>query len=372
MKMNNIFFRFIFMFSIVSLYANAQAPTFQDCLGAIPVCQSVYKVEQIPNGYGTYQEFDVFDGCIPIDENSTWYTFIARSSGNFGFLITPNEPTDDYDWVLFDITNVTCVDILNNSNKHVVSCNNAGDNYFDEPYCNGPTGATGATSFVVIREGCEHGNSPFNDFVPVQEGNIYMLLIVNWTQSPFGYEIDFSLGDTVIFDEGLAEDTIPPIIKINEDDFVKVALGDTAFTAPPATAYDNNDCEVEIVIDASQLNLNVEGSYDIIYSAADSNNNTTVKIVTIVVETVVNIEAYNSSPITVYPNPATNFIYADLNGGSATNIILYSTDGQLVLNETLNRKTGNLINISSLSKGIYLYKVINNQNLLQLNKLIIN
>ena len=36
--------------------------------------------------------------------NPFWYSFTCYTSGTLGFLITPKNLGDDYDWQLFDIT----------------------------------------------------------------------------------------------------------------------------------------------------------------------------------------------------------------------------------------------------------------------------
>lgn len=188
-------------FTLLYVELSAQAPTIQDCLGAVPVCKDIYSETNSPKGDGAIKESLDFDGCVPKEENSIWYTFTVNRSGDFGFLITPNNIEDDYDWALYDITNAVCSDIIDN-NDLVVSCNNAGgDSYTGSRNCDGLTGATGASSFNSIGAGCTPPNTPFNDFVPVAEGNIYVLFIVNWTGSEFGYTIDFSLGDAGIYDE---------------------------------------------------------------------------------------------------------------------------------------------------------------------------
>src|SRR6266700_3394492 len=38
------------------------------------------------------------------DRNPFWYRFTCYTSGTLGFLITPTNLGDDYDWMLYDIT----------------------------------------------------------------------------------------------------------------------------------------------------------------------------------------------------------------------------------------------------------------------------
>ena len=193
----------------------AQVPTIQDCLGAIPICTEIYEEDFVPMGSGNYpNEVNAVGNsggisCMDQEVSSIWYTFTVNRSGDFGFLLTPNDPDDDYDWALFNITDADCEDIFNNPQLQV-SCNAAGGGG-----CNGLTGATNASSYANQGGGCEFfppdqfsGFSPFNAFVPVQAGNTYVLLVSNWTESINGYTIDFGASDDLgIFDNA------PPLIQ---------------------------------------------------------------------------------------------------------------------------------------------------------------
>ncbi len=187
----------------------SQTPTIQDCLGAIPICQQIYTEALSPVGDGNIPN-EIQNTCMDGELNIIWYTFTVNQTGDFGFVLTPNNPDDDYDWALFDITNATCED-LPDSPELVVSCNAAGGTG-----CHGPTGATGATDFDIQGAGCftfppnqSFGWSPFNDLVPVVAGNTYVLAVSNWTGSPFGYTIDFGLSTGIgILDEE------PPLMEL--------------------------------------------------------------------------------------------------------------------------------------------------------------
>lgn len=177
-----------------ALRVQAQQPTIQDCLGAIPVCQTVYKEDQSPSGDGNYNnEINTSISCTAGELNSIWYLFTVQEDGELGFLITPNDINDDYDWALFNITNASCGEIRNNQSL-MVSCNAAGGGA-----CNGLTGATGATSWDIQGAGCSafspninEGRTAFNDRIPMRARNTYALMVSNWSGSPNGYTIDFS------------------------------------------------------------------------------------------------------------------------------------------------------------------------------------
>ena len=184
--------------------ATGQIPTIQDCPGAIPVCQQIYEEDLSPSGSGNYpNEINANISCTSGEINSIWYTFTVDQSGDFGFLITPNNLNDDYDWALFNITDASCADIFTDPSL-AVSCNAAGGGT-----CNGLTGATGATNFNVQGGNCNNfpptinaGFSAFNDLIPVEAGNTYVLMVSNWTGSTNGYTIDFGLSTGIgIFDQ---------------------------------------------------------------------------------------------------------------------------------------------------------------------------
>ena len=193
-------------FLLVFNYAIGQ-PTNQDCAGAVSICEPIYVENTSPRGMGNVPNeiFSYRDGgwvCMADERNSIWYRFTVNNDGDFGFLIEPNDPSDDYDWALFDITNKDCSEITFDRNM-LVSCNAAGGGA-----CDGDTGANGNTNIDIQGGGCgspfpdvDSGQSSFNALIPVQTGNTYVLCISNWSGSTNGYQIDFGLSSDIgIFD----------------------------------------------------------------------------------------------------------------------------------------------------------------------------
>ncbi|HIF14930.1 MAG TPA: PKD domain-containing protein, partial [Bacteroidetes bacterium] len=156
------------------------APTEQDCLGAIPVCQSTYNQTMSYSGTGNYaNEINYQTSCLGEGEkNNSWYIFNIQQSGDLCFSITPNS-TDDYDWALYDLTNSSCKDIFTDSTLEV-RCN-----YDVWP---GITGANGL------------GGSPNEPCVPVNKGETYVLNVSNYQSTQNGYLLDFSASTAAIYD----------------------------------------------------------------------------------------------------------------------------------------------------------------------------
>lgn len=186
---------------LLVLPASAQVPTVQDCLGAIPICQDTFTVAT-PYPYassnGNYlNEINAVQTCIAGENNGIWYIFTVQTSGNFSFIVTPANGNDDYDWSLFNITNNSCADI----GTALVAGMAVSSNTFGTFGFNGPTGASTASGGTGNCNGPGFGNGPiFNADVVVSAGETYVLYVSNWSNSTFGYTIDFSGSTAVIFD----------------------------------------------------------------------------------------------------------------------------------------------------------------------------
>ncbi|MFK8101291.1 MAG: gliding motility-associated C-terminal domain-containing protein [Saprospiraceae bacterium] len=199
--------------NLSSIAVRGQAPTIQDCLGAIPICEPIYVEANAPTGSGNYtNEINSFLCCMANENNSIWYTFTVNQTGDFGFELIPNDLDDDYDWALFNITNAQCSDITSDF-ELMVSCNAAGGGS-----CQGITGANGNTTYQIQGAGCNNtppninvALNPFNALVSVQENNTYALVISNWTGSTNGYTIDFGLSAGI----GIY-DTAPPSTQVTD------------------------------------------------------------------------------------------------------------------------------------------------------------
>ncbi len=189
----------IILVIILSGNTLAQVPTTQDCKGAIPVCDYIYVEEFTATGNGNYNEIPAGGNgcpnhCMDGEHNSRWYIWTVIESGDLRFEITPQMQTDDYDWSVFDLTQNDCDDIWNNVGSILSSCNAAGGT--------GYHGATGISTWNGGTSSCNNGGptNKWNADLPVNEGETYVLVVSDWTQSPGGYTLDFSTSTAVIFD----------------------------------------------------------------------------------------------------------------------------------------------------------------------------
>jgi gliding motility-associated-like protein len=179
------------IFLTYQFHSFAQTPTTQDCLGAIPVCNSTYWNLNSYSGQGNYPtEINGSGGtCLASGElNDVWYTFTVLSSGQLSFVIQPNNNSDDYDWALFNLTNANCSDIYGNIGLQVC-CNYSGTD-----------GATGM--YNPANASCSAGGSdePISPTVGVVAGQTYVLNVSNFSSSTSGYNLNFSASTASIFD----------------------------------------------------------------------------------------------------------------------------------------------------------------------------
>jgi len=178
----------------------SQTPTVQDCEGAIPVCQNIYTIpDPYPySGNGNYlNEINPFAGCVPPEDNGAWYLFTTQTAGNISFIITPNNGVDDYDWVVYNLTNANCSDLSGSNAQSIYESANTFGTWSN----NGPTGVSTANGGVGNCNGPGNTNGPiWNQDIVAQTANTFVLYISNWSASSSGYTLDFSPSTATIFD----------------------------------------------------------------------------------------------------------------------------------------------------------------------------
>lgn len=184
------FIIFLLLSFCSSLSAQTCTAPGQNPSTAFPVC-----------GIGTFIQTSVpicggrpmpFPGCRNdglTDVNPFWYKFTCFQAGTLGFLITPNNLGDDYDWELYDITGRNADDVYADGSL-VVSNNWSGE-----------TGLTGASSAGTQTFVCGGVGKPlFSKMPQLQVGYNYLILISHFTQSQSGYKLSFGGGTAVITD----------------------------------------------------------------------------------------------------------------------------------------------------------------------------
>ena len=158
---------------------------------AFPVCAlDTFKQTIVPYGYTHDLKIPNCDKYQ--DLNPFWYSFTCYESGTLGFLITPNNLGDDYDWMLFDITGHKADEAYTNASLIVTG--NWSGTY-------GLTGARrGGVNFIQCASYPPDKAPKFSAMPTLKKGHHYLLLISHFTRSQSGYKLSFGGGTAVITD----------------------------------------------------------------------------------------------------------------------------------------------------------------------------
>ncbi len=126
------------------------------------------------------------------DKNPFWYKFTCYQTGTLGFLVTPNNLGDDYDWQLWDITGHNPDDVF--TDPTLIVTGNWSGTY-------GATGASGSGVNYIQCASVPSENKPSFAQMPVLTvGHNYLLLISHYTDSQSGYALTFGGGTASITD----------------------------------------------------------------------------------------------------------------------------------------------------------------------------
>lgn len=130
------------------------------------------------------------------NKNPYWYKFTCFQSGTLQFIIVPNNPNEDYDWQLYDVTGHNPDDVYTDTSL-IISGN-----------WSGTYGPTGANDTGLVTIACaslpEFLFSTFALSPNLIQGHNYLLLVSHFSDTQQGYSLSFGGGTAVI------TDTIPP------------------------------------------------------------------------------------------------------------------------------------------------------------------
>lgn len=175
---------------------NEVPPPDGDCDSAVILCDKspfsvsfVVGVGDTPNEIG---DVSCSSGTCPFDESSsTWYKWTCQESGPLAFTLTPLNPADDLDFVVFELPN----GLDDCTGKEDLRCMASGENVgadFDEwAPCTGETGLSLADPDIGETCGCQAGDNNFAQAVDMVAGRSYALVVNNFSQSGAGFSIEF-------------------------------------------------------------------------------------------------------------------------------------------------------------------------------------
>jgi len=173
-----------------------------DCPDAVVLCdKSPFQVENLDQTGDIQNEMTgscVIVGTIngqPVDQSeeqgSVWYVWTCDQPGTLEFTLTPNNPNndeEDLDFVVYELPGG-----LNDCENRISRrCMLSGESQgmVSSP-CYGATGLSAAETDTEEFAGCQDGSNNFIAPLDMQSGVSYGLIVNNFSQSGFGFSIEF-------------------------------------------------------------------------------------------------------------------------------------------------------------------------------------
>jgi len=175
---------------------SAQKALNQDCSNSLQICSNV-TFSGNSDGIGT-QELDLSNhGCLVDDERqSSWYYLNVGVSGTLGMDITPANGNDDYDFAIWGP--FTPANLMANCAPTAppIRCNFTSypDWFPGDPFSCGtltnPTGLAIDVALPTSSNACT--DEPYSRHLDVVAGEIYIMIIDNWSTSLDPFDITWS------------------------------------------------------------------------------------------------------------------------------------------------------------------------------------
>lgn len=163
--------------------------------------------------------------CDIAESSSAWYKWTCDLPGTLTFTLTPLDPDDDLDFLVFELPS----GLEDCSDKIELRCMASGENIQDPPsvweICKGPTGLNLASTDMSESCGCQPGDDNFIAAINMEAGKSYALVINNFSDSGTGFSVEWGGTGTFL---GPKADFIPDFDEICLADAVEITDNSTS------------------------------------------------------------------------------------------------------------------------------------------------
>ena len=227
-----------------------------DCNDAVVLCdKSPFTVESV-TGTGNNNNEVAGSSCLQGENATTWYKWTCDVAGTLEFTLTPNNPSDDLDFAVFELPD----GLENCDNKIELRCMASGENVSQafstwEP-CTGATGMMSGQTDTNEQPGCANGDDNFIAAIDMVVGTSYALIVDNFSNTGNGFSIEF--GGTSTFLGPNAD------FEVNSE---IVCFGNTTtFTDVSTSVSGITDWEWNFGLGAVPATATGEGPHDVVYN----------------------------------------------------------------------------------------------------------
>lgn len=185
-----------------------------DCDEAVVLCdKSSFSVQNLNSVGQDDTELDQFvNHCLNSEFASAWYKWTCKDPGSLTFILTPNNyvpgtESDDLDFAVFELPN----GLDDCDNKEIIRCMASGQqggcDFAIWGICNGPTGLSLTSTDIEEDPGCYQNNNcvgintgqgvppqiddNFISAIQMEAGKSYALVVMNFSRSGLGFNIEF-------------------------------------------------------------------------------------------------------------------------------------------------------------------------------------
>jgi gliding motility-associated-like protein len=231
-----------------------------DCPTGVILCdKSPFVVESVQGEGSVSNEVDP-SSCIIQEISSSWYKWTCGTAGTLTFTLTPNNPSDDLDFAVYELPN----GIEDCDDKELLRCMASGENVGAPPAewapCTGPTGLDLASTDLAEFPGCDADDDNFVAALNMEAGVSYALLINNFSNTGSGFAIEFGGSGTFL---GPSPDfSIDPPLD-NQCDIDQITFTDESFIPAGLTG----DITWFFGNGANPASASGPGPHDVIYSS---------------------------------------------------------------------------------------------------------
>lgn len=233
-----------------------------DCGTAALLCNKKEVVVDKTFGSGAdpaEMEYKCFENGVPgfAERDSKWFKWTCSISGSLTFVLTPNNPTDDLDFVLLEIPGINDC-----SDRTLLRCMASGELPALFPTrCHGPTGLSEGETDIDEPAGCMDPDQ--NNFLAPADlvaGRTYVLGVSNYSNTEAGFTLEF--GGSAEFQGPTANFRVDPLSGLKCDEIFTVTDLSNFGNIGNITSWQWNFGEGAIPQDA-----NTQGPHNVAYES---------------------------------------------------------------------------------------------------------
>jgi len=259
---------------------NNYTPAFEpasDCFGAAYLCDKSPVSVSVLNGSGTIQEGNIPGTCFDIaaESNSSWFKWTCKTSGNLTMDIVGANPSDDIDWILFEMTGgIDDCSTLVSLRCDISSCTNDLGTM--------TTGMMSTDTDITEPAGCTFPSlyNSYTQDVNLIANHSYALFVNNFSTSS---AFTLNWGGTSQFKGPVADFTKDSIVLCNAEQFIFDGSSSSDYTNLNWSFSGLSSPTSAIGPGPHTVDFNFPGTYSIVLTANDASSCSSSKNITVIV-----------------------------------------------------------------------------------------